>query len=181
MCLQLRARSHCTSQGSWLTTMLLVSPMFVSSDAHRQDLCSSTPENLLGFFIQVVCFQKCIPKSYRCLKLAEGKMQTHYTHSSVFLVVFKTHPSSSSACFLGNFSQTPQHFVTEPIMLLSSLSPSLKSSDQMLAIQPYIELYSPLSCAMVCGDAKWLHTTTESARYFIPIFHWQIATHGAKE
>lgn len=91
------------SQGSQLNTVLLVSPMCTSSRAHTQDLCSSTPENLLGFCTWVACFWKCNPKPCQCFKLTEEKC-SYLTHrckckSSVFSVIFITHSTFPMPAF----------------------------------------------------------------------------------
>lgn len=74
--------------------VLLVSPLCTSSHAHTQDLCSSTPENLLGFCTWVVCFQKCNPKPRHGLKLTAenaAALCPDVNARAVFSVIFITH------------------------------------------------------------------------------------------
>lgn len=76
--LWLQAESHDSSQGTQLNTVLLVSPSCTSSHEHSQDVCSSTPENQLGFCTWVDCFRKCKPKPHHSFKLQKKNASTLY-------------------------------------------------------------------------------------------------------
>lgn len=127
--------------------MLLVSPTFISSGAHRQHLCSSTPEKSQSFASEWFAFENAAPNHVTALN--QQKENTTILHpgvnpTAVFSEVFMTCSNSSGI----NYSQNPQHFITESILLLSSLSLLLKPSTS----RPYIDPYSPLSCDTACSE-----------------------------
>lgn len=99
----LQVQSHGISQGSQWNTVLLVSSMCTSSHAYTQDLCSSTPENLLGFCTWVVCFRKCNPKPHHCFTLTEEKcsylIHRYKCKSSIFSLIFITHSTFPMPAF----------------------------------------------------------------------------------
>lgn len=87
----------------------------------------------------------------------------------------------SNASFLGCIVHAPQHSVTESILLLSSLSPLLKTSDQTLAAHPYIDLNSPLSCVTVGGDASGCLPLLSLLAILSWFFTGSITIQGAKK
>lgn len=97
-----RCKAMAPLRGSQLNTVLLVSPLCTSSHAHTQDLCSSTPENLLGFCTWVACFQKCNPKPRHCLKLTAenaAALCPDVNARAVFSVIFITHSTFPVSAF----------------------------------------------------------------------------------
>lgn len=160
--------------------------MCTSSHAHVQDLCSSTPENLLGFCTGVVSFQKCKPKPRHYFELAEEKC-SYLKHrckckSSLFSVIFITHSTFPMPAFYDKLFTNLTAFCYRVHPAIEFFEPFLEraNNDQTLAAHPYIDLNWPLSCATVGGDAKWLFAITESGGYFKLVSHWQHYYSGNK-